>query len=137
MEQSIVKSYGSVSPAIFQSQGRTRIVRTRGEYVRRKEDARRLIRPRVDYFNTFYGFTVGRICIPSQKTRWGSCSKKGNLNFNYRVVHLSPELVDYIVVHELCHLAQLNHSKNFWHLVGRTIPDHQTLRKRLKKTVIS
>lgn len=84
-------------------------------------------------FNRFYNFSVPRIMVKDQKTCWGSCSKKGNLNFNYRIALLPEHLVDYIIVHELCHRGELNHSAKFWILVARTIPDHQARRKELKR----
>lgn len=111
------------------------VIRKRKErtnFLRYRDDALRLAHEKVRQFNSHYGFAVNSICIRNQKTRWGSCSKKGNLNFNYKIAFLSPRLSDYIVVHELCHLAELNHSPNFWRLVARTIPDHADMRKELK-----
>jgi len=67
------------------------------------------------------------------RSRWGSCSVSGNLNFNYKLIHLPEDIAEYIVAHELCHLAEFNHSKKFWELVSKTIPDHKLRRKRLKK----
>lgn len=95
--------------------------------------ARELTHQRLEYFNKFYNFFYRRVSIKKQTTRWGSCSKKGNLNFNYRIVFLPVELLDYLIVHELCHLKEMNHSKNFWHLVSLAIPDYQGRRKRLFK----
>ncbi len=99
-----------------------------------KEKSLALVKPRVEFFNNFYKFNFKKISIKNQKTRWGSCSSKGNLNFNCRIALLTPELADYIVVHELCHLGQMNHSKKFWDLVTQTVPDykahHMTLRKQ-------
>ena len=110
---------------------------TRAEYRTYCESARVLVYSRIEKFNATYGFSIRRISIRNQKTRWGSCSKKGNLNFNYRIVHLPPELVDYIVVHELCHLAELNHSKRFWQLVSKVIPDHNYLKLKLRRTLLA
>ncbi len=105
----------------------------RQDYLRHKSTAQLLAEDRVRYFNTAYKLFYRRITIRNQKTRWGSCSSKGNLNFNYKIMLLPPELSDYIIVHELCHLAELNHSKNFWHLVEKTFPHHAELRKELRK----
>ena len=88
---------------------------------------------RVDHFNTTYKFKFNRINIKNQKTRWGSCSNKGNLNFNYKIVLLPERLADYIIVHELCHLKELNHSKKFWNLVAKAMPDYPQIRDELNK----
>jgi predicted metal-dependent hydrolase len=88
---------------------------------------------RVEHFATVYGFKYNRVSIKNQKTRWGSCSKKGNLNFNYKIFLLSPDMRDYIIVHELCHLKELNHSRKFWTLVEEIVPDYRIARKALKK----
>ncbi len=75
---------------------------------------------------------VNRIAIRNQKTRWGSCSSKGNLNFNWRLVMAPEEILDYVVVHELCHLAHLNHSSQFWQMVRDILPDFRERRNWLK-----
>lgn len=106
---------------------------SRAEYEKHKEAARNLITGKIADFNTFYHFNFGRITIRNQRSRWGSCSKKGNLNFNYRLSLISNDLVDYVIVHELCHLGEFNHSKDFWNLVAKTIPNHAQLRKQLHK----
>ncbi|MCD4761024.1 M48 family metallopeptidase [bacterium] len=98
-----------------------------------KQQARALVEERLNYFNQFYNLEVKRISIRNQKSRWGSCSSKKNLNFNYRLALLPAEIADYIIVHELCHLAEMNHSKAFWALVARTIPDYKNRQKLLKK----
>ena len=103
------------------------------KYEMNKEAARRLVHARLEYFNQFYHFEYKKVFIKNAKTKWGSCSSNKNLNFNYKIVHLPPELQDYIVVHELCHLGQLNHSKAFWDLVGEMVPEHRELRKRLRR----
>jgi predicted metal-dependent hydrolase len=102
------------------------------EYKAKKEEARKLVIEKVDYFNQFYKFNFNRIAIRNQRTRWGSCSKNGNLNFNYRIIHLPEKLVNYLVVHELCHLKEFNHSPRFWDLVGQAIPDYKKLKREIR-----
>lgn len=108
------------------------IKKKRGGYLKYKQKAQSLVKERVLHFNQLYGFAFNKINIKKQKTRWGSCSQKGNLNFNYKIALLPQELADYIIVHELCHLGQLNHSKKFWQLVARAIPNFSKIRKELR-----
>lgn len=109
---------------------------TRTKYIKNKEQARILIEKKIQEFNSHYKFIFNDIRIKNQKTCWGSCSKKGNLNFNYKIAALPEKLVDYIVVHEICHLGELNHSKRFWDLVAQKIPDYRERRRELKKIKI-
>jgi len=106
----------------------------KAEYLKYKEVARELVERKVLEFNKIYKFKYNRISIKNQKTRWGSCSTKGNLNFNYKIALLPEKMADYIVVHELCHLYEFNHSQNFWKLVEKTVPDYKEIRKELKKS---
>ena len=103
---------------------------------KKREQARKLILARLEYFNKFYNFKISRVSIKNQSTRWGSCSSKGNLNFNYKIIYLKPELADYLIVHELCHLGEFNHSKRFWALVAKTVPSYVEINKKLKKTPV-
>ncbi len=98
-----------------------------------KITTKELLESRLKHFNQSYNFSFRRIAIRNQRSRWGSCSSKGNLNFNYRLCLLPPDLADYIIVHELCHLGQMNHSKHFWQLVAKAIPDYKARQKDLKK----
>lgn len=102
------------------------------KYKEQKELARIIIGERIKFFNRYYNFEYNRVSIKNQKTCWGSCSRKGNLNFNYKVAGLPEKLRDYIIVHELCHLQELNHSKKFWKLVEKVVPDYKLLRKKIK-----
>lgn len=108
----------------------------RRNYLEYKESARELVLRRVEHFNNIYNFPYGRISIRNQRTRWGSCSKKGNLNFNYKIVLIPEKLADYIIVHELCHLKEFNHSQRFWDLVAKTFPDYRKIRQDLRNPEI-
>jgi len=105
------------------------------EYLKHKETARELVLNRLDHFNKFYNFKYNRVSIRNSATRWGSCSSSANLNFSYRILFLDEEFRDYIVVHELCHLKEMNHSAKFWRLVELKIPNYLNIRKKLKKIV--
>jgi predicted metal-dependent hydrolase len=104
--------------------------------IKKREQARRLVENRLSFFNKFYNFEINRVAIKNTSTRWGSCSSKNNLNFNYKIIYLRPALADYLVVHELCHLGELNHSKRFWALVYKTIPDYVNINKELRRTPV-
>ncbi|MEK9173762.1 MAG: M48 family metallopeptidase [Patescibacteria group bacterium] len=103
------------------------------QYRKYKEQARRLTHEKLAYWNQFYGFSYGRISIRNQRTRWGSCSLKGNLSFHYKIALLPEPLADYLIVHELCHLKAFDHSPRFWALVAKTMPDYQARRRALHR----
>lgn len=96
------------------------------------EEAVSYIPERVSFYAGEVGVNYGRITIRNQKTRWGSCSSDGNLNFNCLLMLTPPEVIDYVVVHELCHRLEMNHSRYFWEEVERVLPDYKTRRKWLK-----
>ena len=87
---------------------------------------------RVAHFAPLVGVTYGRITIRNQRTRWGSCSSRGNLNFNCLLMLAPPEVIDYVVVHELCHRKEMNHSQLFWNEVARVLPGYAEQEKWLK-----
>ena len=89
------------------------------------ETARSIFTQKAAYYARLIGVTYGRISIREQKTRWGSCSSKGNLNFNCLLMLAPPEVLDYVVVHELCHRKQMNHSKAFRAEVEKVFPDYK------------
>lgn len=106
----------------------------RAALTRRYIDAAKEYFPkRVTYFHQFTGGTYSRITIRDQKTRWGSCSSKGTLSFNWRLMLAPPAILDYVVVHELCHLRHMDHSPAFWQAVGEVFPDYASARKWLRK----
>jgi hypothetical protein len=119
--------------AIKKEELRIKPQRTRADYLHHKIAAERLVWGRLEHFNSFYNFPYNRVCIRDQKSRWGSCSARKNLNFTYRIVFLPQELADYLVVHELCHLGEMNHSARFWKLVEKTIPNYKKCRRELRK----
>ena len=112
-----------------------RIIRRRFT-IKKREQARRFVQERIKYFNNFYNFEIKRIAIKNATTRWDSCSSLGNLNFNYKIIYLRPQLADYLIVHEICHLGEFNHSKRFWALVAKTIPNYVKINKKLKRTPV-
>ena len=97
------------------------------------DGAARVIPEKVSYFAGMINVTYGKITIRNQKTRWGSCSAKGNLNFNCLLMLAPEEILDYVVVHELCHRKEMNHSKVFWNLVEGVLPDYRERRRWLKE----
>ena len=88
---------------------------------------------RCRYYAGILGVTYDRIRIAEQKTRWGSCSSNRTLSFNWKLMLAPPRVLDYVVVHELCHLMEMNHSPRFWALVESVMPDYKEYRKWLKE----
>ena len=96
------------------------------------DEALRVIPDRVAHFAPLVGVTYGRITVRNQRTRWGSCSSKGNLNFNCLLMLAPPGILDYVVVHELCHRKEMNHSPKFWAEVAKVMPDYKERQKWLR-----
>jgi predicted metal-dependent hydrolase len=96
------------------------------------EEAKKMIPPLVEKYAALMGVTYGRVTIRHQKSRWGSCSAKGNLNFNCLLMLTPPECVEYVVVHELCHRKYMNHSRAFWAEVAKYQPDYRKNEEWLK-----
>lgn len=91
------------------------------------------IREELNIYAPKIGVSFGRVAIRDQKSRWGSCSSKGNLNFNWKLIMAPEEALRYVVIHELCHLIEFNHSDRFWRLVSAQMPDYDAWKKWLKK----
>lgn len=100
---------------------------------RYRDAAKDYIPKRVEYYHQFTGGSYQKITIRDQKTRWGSCSSNGTLSFSFRLMMAPPRVLDYVVVHELCHLKHMNHSKEFWNMVENILPDYKEHRKWLKE----
>ena len=100
---------------------------------RYRDAAKEYIPKRVEYYHALTGGDYQKITIRDQKTRWGSCSSNGTLSFNYRLMLAPPRVLDYVVVHELCHLTHMNHSTAFWEMVASILPDYKEHRKWLKE----
>ena len=97
-----------------------------------KKAAREIIPPKVARYAKYLGLNYEKIGITSAKKRWGSCNSKGSINFSYRLIMTPPEIIDYVIVHELMHLRQMNHSPKFWAHVASVIPDYKKHRKWLR-----
>ncbi|MFL0248368.1 M48 family metallopeptidase [Candidatus Clostridium stratigraminis] len=96
------------------------------------EKAREIFKERINFYSNILKVSPNRIAIKDQKSRWGSCSSKGNINLNYRLIMAPMEVMDYVIVHELCHLIHLNHSKEFWSLVKEVFPNYLKCKEWLK-----
>lgn len=108
------------------------------KYLEHKEVTRKIVLEKLEVYKNIYlelgqDLSFNRVAIRDTKTRWGSCSSKKNLNFNYRLALLPSHLIDYIVVHELCHLKEMNHKESFWGLVSLACPKYLEHKKELTK----
>lgn len=104
----------------------------RREYLRYRELARVLVHERIAFYVARGAPAPRAVRIRNNKTRWGSCSAKGNVNFHYRLALIPLPLADYVIVHELCHVRELNHSPRFWQLVAEHIPEYRAARAALR-----
>ncbi|MBU1017690.1 M48 family metallopeptidase [Patescibacteria group bacterium] len=116
---------------ITEAEGLNAVKKTIKKFYREK--AEEVIHDRLQFFNEHYGFHYNRVTLRDQKSRWGSCSRLKNLNFNWRLIMAPIEIIDYVVAHELCHLKEMNHSSRYWALVTQAIPDHKERRKWLRE----
>ena len=94
--------------------------------------AAKLIKERADKLSARLGVSYNRLIIRGQKTRWGSCSRKGNLSFNWKLLMTPEPVIDYVIIHELAHLKEMNHTKKFWRLVAEYCPQWREKRKWLR-----
>lgn len=98
-----------------------------------KKEARNHLASLTEYWAEKIGVSYGRISIRGQKTRWGSCSSKGNLNYNYLLMLCPDEVAEYVVIHELCHRIHMNHSRDFWNKIEEFCPRYKIAKKWLKR----
>ena len=98
-----------------------------------KQQARKIIARRTEYYSSIFGYKYNKITIRNQQTRWGSCSGRNNLNFNWRLIMAPLNVIDYVVVHELSHIEEKNHSRRFWDKVSNVMPDYKNHRNWLKE----
>jgi len=98
--------------------------------------AKSLFVQRCQHFSALMGVQPKRLSLSAARTRWGSASSDGSVRLNWRLIHFAPELIDYVVVHELAHLREMNHSPRFWAEVARVMPDHEARRAQLKKVAV-
>jgi predicted metal-dependent hydrolase len=98
-----------------------------------KKHSKKVIFERVKFYSENYGFEYKRVAIKDQRSRWGSCSSRKNLNFNWRLTFAPIEVMDYVIVHELAHTKEMNHSKKFWELVSSICPNFKRCKLWLKE----
>lgn len=117
-------------------EGRIVLKHSKEEYERNKHGFLAAIAKRVEFFNSLYQHEYRKISIRNQTSLWGSCTRAGNLQFNFKLSFLPQRTIDYVVVHELCHLKEHNHGARFWKLVEKTIPEYKAIRKSLHRYVM-
>lgn len=112
----------------------TNIYNALAEFYRSK--AKKLIPDMVHASEAVMGLNANKISITSAKTRWGSCSGKNNLNFTWRLMMAEPEVIKYVIIHELAHIKEKNHGKRFWTLVEQYEPEYKTKKEKLRQLAI-
>lgn len=110
---------------------RDAVTASQSEYLEKREEARMIIGSRVEELARLHGFHYRKVSIRNQRTRFGSCSKSGNLSFHYQIAFFTEEERDYVIVHELCHLRHFDHSAEFWQEVAKFSPRYESIRKKL------
>ncbi|MCX6781837.1 MAG: M48 family metallopeptidase [Candidatus Magasanikbacteria bacterium] len=116
-----------------QPEDKQRVIIAKLDFQKNKKLAAQTVRHKLTQFCGVYNLHPKKIFIRNQSTRWGSCSSKGNLSFNFRLIYLPENLLDYLIVHEICHLGEMNHSHHFWSLVARAIPDYKKRKAALRE----
>lgn len=98
-----------------------------------KKISKKYLLNRVQELADRHNFEYNDVRVKGQRTRWGSCSSKKNLNFNWRLIHTSKECIDYVIIHELAHTVHMNHSRNFWNLVEQFVPNYRVIKNSLRE----
>lgn len=106
---------------------------SRMHYLLNKSEAKKLVKQKLEEWNEKLELEYRSFSIKNLKSRWGSCSSNKNLSFNYKILFLPEMMQDYIIVHELCHLKTMNHSKKFWALLGNIMPNYLSIKEKIKK----
>jgi predicted metal-dependent hydrolase len=117
-------------------EGKTIIKPSKREFEAHKNEIFRRVKERLEFFNRFYQLPYKKVSIRNQSSLWGSCTRAGNLQFNYKLMYVPPKTFDYVIVHELCHLKEHNHSAHFWALVAKMIPDYKIIRRSLRQYIL-
>ncbi len=137
IERFLAKNSAWISGAVEKMRDKKALpVRGRRDYLAHKEAARRFITPLVETWCRAYGLPFNRIAIKDTTSLWGSCSRRGNLNFSFKLFFLPRDVAEYIIVHEICHLVHHDHSARFWALVGSRLPAYRRLRTELRRYVL-
>ena len=126
----ILKNLAKIQKRDEQREQITRLSALERQHLQNKAGV--VIPRRVSYFAEKIGVSYGKITLRQQKTRWGSCAVNGNLNFNWLLILAPPQVLDYVVVHELCHRIEMNHSRAFWEEVEAVLPDYRERQRWLK-----
>ena len=137
IEKFLTKHSDWVRHKVEETKEKTVIRVARGDIPLLKRRALAFVRERCAHYAKVYGVSFRTVSIRAQKSRWGSCSHKSNLSFNYRIAALPAHIADYIVAHEICHLLELNHSERFWSHVARAIPEYKAVRREMRDIVMT
>lgn len=125
---------GKNTARLIQRKSARKVIKlTADEEIQYRKKAKEYFTLKCIYFAALMGVRHGMVKINGAKTRWGSCNRKGDINFTYRLLFAPEDVIDYVVVHELAHTKEMNHSNNFWSVVAQTMPDYQERRKRLRE----
>jgi len=118
---------------MLQARTQEKIILTPAMEAQCRARAKEVLPGRITYFANLMDVVPARVRVTGAMTRWGSCSSKGSLNFSWRLMLADDDVIDYVVVHELAHLREMNHSRRFWAIVAQVLPDYKTRQQKLKE----